>query len=112
MGFLPISAKQLVDLADLLLAPIDWGECDFEAIFGDLGEIMTGKFEIVGEQLLFVFDVVAEADRVVGADRAGDAGIEQLANRVGLGGGDHAELQIADRAHVECDAPIAEQCDQ
>lgn len=104
-----ISAKQAVDLADLLLAPIGWGECHFEAVFRDFGEVVVRKSEVLGEQLVFVLDVIAEADRVVGADRAGDAGVEQLADRVGLGGGDDAELQVADRAHVECDAPIAEE---
>ena len=86
-------------------------ECGAKSIAGYRGKLVLGESKMGGEEEILVLEAVAETDGVVGAERAGNAGIEKLANGMQLGRRDDAELHIADRADIQRDPPLAQEVD-
>ena len=64
-----------------------------------------------GEEEILVLEGVAETDGVVGAESARNAGVEKLANGMPVGRRHDAELQIADRANIKGNPPLAQEVD-
>ena len=75
---------------------------------GQYGQLISGEGKFLSQKQVFVLERVAKADRIIGADRANDAGIEEAADGVLICGRHDTELQIADRAHIECDAAFTQ----
>jgi hypothetical protein len=72
------------------------------------GQLISGEGNFLSQKQVFVLETITEADRIIRADRANDAGIKKAADGVLIRGRHYAELHIADRAHIECDTAFTQ----
>ena len=84
------------------------GQSDAKTIVSQSGQIISGEGEFLSQKQVFVLKTVAEANRIIRANRANDAGIKEAADGVLIRSGHDAELHITDRADIECDTAFTQ----
>ena len=91
--------------------PLLADECSAKSIAGYRGKLVLRESKMGGEEEILVLEGIAEADGVVGAESAGNAGVEKLANGMPVGRRHDAQLQIANRANIKGYPPLAQEVD-
>ena len=56
------------------------GQSDAKTIVSQSGQLISGEGEFLSQKQVFVLETVTEADRIIRANRANDAGIKEAAD--------------------------------